>query len=58
MSIIEEIKKIGDPNIGYLSYFENGINIPFEIKRIYYIYDTPINSKRGMHAHKNLNQVL
>lgn len=32
--------------------------IQLEIKRIYYIYDVPINTRRGMHAHKKLKQVL
>lgn len=32
-------------------------NIPFEVKRIYYIFDTKLNVVRGLHAHKNLKQV-
>lgn len=48
----------GDSNFGYLSFFESGNDIPFEIKRIYYTYKVPINTKRGMHAHKKLQQVL
>lgn len=38
--------------------FESQKDIPFDIKRIYYIYDVPINTKRGMHAHKSLQQIL
>ena len=33
-------------------------DIPFEIKRVYYMYGTPKNTRRGYHAHKNLEQVL
>lgn len=43
---------------GSLVAIENNKNIPFEIKRIYYIFDTKHNVTRGKHAHKNLSQVL
>lgn len=33
-------------------------SIPFEIKRVYYLFDVPSTAKRGGHAHKDLNQVL
>lgn len=42
---------------GYLSVVENGIDIPFEIKRIYYLYMIP-EVARGAHAHKELQQLL
>lgn len=42
---------------GKLVSLESGKNIPFEIKRVYYIYDTK-DVSRGFHAHKNLQQVL
>ena len=42
---------------GKLVSLESGKNIPFEIKRVYYIYDTK-DIARGFHAHKNLQQVL
>ena len=32
--------------------------VPFDIKRIYYLYDIPKNSNRGAHAHKNLYQLI
>lgn len=48
----------GNKELGYLSFFESKLDIPFEIKRIYYTYEVPVGSKRGMHAHKNLQQVL
>jgi dTDP-4-dehydrorhamnose 3,5-epimerase-like enzyme len=47
----------GDEN-GSLIALEENKNIPFEIKRVYYIFDTKEGVKRGFHAHKNLEQVL
>lgn len=58
MNPIINFKSIGNEKSGYLSFFESQKDIPFEIKRIYYIYDVPVNTKRGMHAHRNLQQVL
>lgn len=43
---------------GQLIAVEQQLDIPFEIKRIYYILDTLPNVKRGFHAHKSLQQVL
>ena len=43
---------------GSLVSLEENKNIPFTIKRIFYIYGTPVNSRRGFHAHKNLKQVI
>lgn len=43
---------------GDLSVVENGKDIPFEIKRVYYLYDVPGGAERGGHAHKNLFQLL
>ncbi|MTI12233.1 WxcM-like domain-containing protein [Sansalvadorimonas verongulae] len=42
---------------GGLVALEQNQNIPFEIKRVYYIYGTPENTRRGFHAHKDLEQV-
>ncbi len=50
-----EIK--GDEN-GSLVALEENKNIPFEIKRVYYIFGTKNNIRRGYHAHKNLKQIL
>jgi len=44
-------------NRGDLTVIEGSIDIPFEIKRIYYIFNTTSGLKRGCHAHKSLNQV-
>lgn len=43
---------------GQLVAIEEGLNIPFKIKRVYYMYDTRSNVRRGFHAHKKLEQVL
>lgn len=43
---------------GNLTYIENSVHIPFNIKRIYYLYDIPGGSERGSHAHKNLHQIF
>lgn len=54
---IVELPKITDPR-GNLSFIEGGQHIPFEIKRVYYLYDVPGGSDRGSHAHKNLHQFV
>lgn len=58
MSLINliEFKTLGDDR-GSLISLEQNKNIPFEIKRIYYIFGTKENVSRGFHAHKNLQQV-
>ena len=43
---------------GNLSSVQNLNNIPFEINRVYYIYDVPGGSDRGGHAHKELEQFV
>lgn len=42
---------------GKLIPLEQNKNVPFDIKRVYYIFDTEINVSRGFHAHKNLEQI-
>ncbi len=43
---------------GTLISLEENVNIPFDIKRVYYMYDTKAGVRRGFHAHKSLKQVL
>ena len=43
---------------GMLIAFEENKDIPFEIKRVYFMYDTKEGVRRGYHAHKNLKQIL
>ncbi|MBR7000574.1 MAG: FdtA/QdtA family cupin domain-containing protein [Lachnospiraceae bacterium] len=52
------IKTIPTINAGELSFFEATREIPFEIKRIYYISKVPEGVRRGFHAHKKLKQIL
>ena len=54
---IIELPKISDPR-GNLSYIEGGNHIPFEIQRVYYLYDIPGGEERGAHAHKELQQLI
>lgn len=51
-----ELKLIGDER-GSLIALENNINVPFEIKRVYYVFATQAGIRRGYHAHKNLQQL-
>ena len=51
------LHKICDPR-GNLSFIEARKDIPFDIKRVYYLYDVPGGSDRGSHAHKNLHQFI
>ena len=48
---------VHDPR-GNLTFIENNRHIPFDIKRVYYLYDVPGGAERGGHAHKNLRQLL
>ena len=43
---------------GQLVALEEGKDIPFEIKRVYYMYDTGEGVRRGYHAHRSLEQIL
>jgi dTDP-4-dehydrorhamnose 3,5-epimerase-like enzyme len=43
---------------GNITSVENWINIPFDIKRIFYLYDVPGGTQRGGHAHKELHQLI
>jgi oxalate decarboxylase/phosphoglucose isomerase-like protein (cupin superfamily) len=52
-----ELPKVSDPR-GNLTFIEGARHIPFEIARIYYLYDVPGGAHRAGHAHKTLRQVL
>ena len=51
-----DLKTLGDER-GSLIAIEQGHNAPFEIKRVYYIFDTKDGVERGFHAHINLKQI-
>lgn len=52
-----EFSKICDPR-GNLSFIEEGLHVPFPIRRVFYIYDVPGGECRGGHAHKTNSTVL
>lgn len=56
MSKIITLPKIEDPR-GNLSVIE-GKTIPFDIKRVYFLYDVPSGAERGGHAHKNQQEFI
>lgn len=43
---------------GNITIVEGNINVPFDVKRIYYLYDIPGGEDRGGHAHKELRQLI
>lgn len=61
MTTINDIKIIDIPKIhdtrGNLSVIEGNV-IPFEMKRVYYLYDVPSGAERGGHSHKNQQEFL
>lgn len=58
MQIIKYMFQQHGDERGQLVALEECRDIPFEIKRVYYLYDTGENVTRGYHAHKNLKQIL
>lgn len=56
-SVIELSKHHSDRK-GNLSVVQNGSDVPFDVKRVYYLYDVPGGESRGSHAHKQLSQLI
>ena len=54
---IIELPRITDPR-GNLTVAEANKNIPFDIKRVYWLYDVPGGECRGGHAHKQIKEIL
>jgi hypothetical protein len=54
---IIELPKIFNEK-GNLTFIEGQRHIPFDIKRVYYLYDVPGGAERGGHAHKALHQLI
>ena len=54
---IIDLPKISDPR-GNLTFAEAQLMVPFDIKRVYWVYDVPAGESRGGHAHKRLRQLL
>ncbi|MBM3747294.1 MAG: WxcM-like domain-containing protein [Acidobacteria bacterium] len=55
--VIIEFPKVPDPR-GSLTFIEGARHVPFDIQRIFYLYDVPTAESRGAHAHRTLEQVL
>lgn len=55
---IIELDKHHSDRKGNLTVVENGRTLPFDVKRVYYIYDVPGGESRGAHAHKELEQLI
>jgi dTDP-4-dehydrorhamnose 3,5-epimerase-like enzyme len=54
---IIDLPKIADPR-GNLTFVESNRQVPFDIARVYYLYDVPGGESRGGHAHKRLEQFV
>jgi dTDP-4-dehydrorhamnose 3,5-epimerase-like enzyme len=54
---VVELPKVSDPR-GNLTFVEGNNHIPFDIKRVFYLYDVPTEESRGAHAHRKLHQFL
>jgi len=52
-----DLPKVSNPQ-GSLTFVEGGCHVPFDIRRVYYLYDVPGGAERGGHAHKALEQVI
>ena len=59
---IEDCRIIDFPKFtfraGNISIYENGREMPFEVKRVFYLYDIPSGESRGAHAHKECHQLI
>ena len=56
-SIIELSKHHSDRK-GNITVVQNGVTVPFDVKRVYYLYDVPGGESRGAHAHRELYQLI
>lgn len=54
---IINLPRVHDPR-GDLTYVEANKHVPFEIRRVYYLYNVPVDAQRGGHAHRELEQVI
>lgn len=52
-----DLPKIEDGR-GTLTFIENSRHIPFDVARVYYLYDVPGGAQRGGHAHKEMRQLI
>ncbi|MDZ7634086.1 MAG: FdtA/QdtA family cupin domain-containing protein [Bacteroidales bacterium] len=54
---VVELPKIHNA-AGNITIIQNGEDYPFDVRRVYYLYDVPGGSERGGHAHRNLEQLI
>ncbi|HZT95215.1 MAG TPA: FdtA/QdtA family cupin domain-containing protein [Chloroflexota bacterium] len=52
-----QLPRVTDPR-GNLTFIEEGDHVPFDIRRVYYLYDVPGGETRGGHAHRRLEQLI
>lgn len=52
-----ELPRVGNPS-GNLTFIEGGVHVPFDIRRVYYLYDVPGGAARGGHGHRELQQLI
>lgn len=55
---IIELDKHHSDRKGNITVVENGKEVPFEVRRTYYLYDVPGGESRGAHAHRELSQLI
>jgi len=55
---LRNYQSLGNSKLGYITVAEENLNVPFDIKRVYWTYFTPNDVIRGGHAHKELEQVI
>lgn len=55
---VMDFGSIGKVDFGFLTFAQENLNLPFEIKRVYWTYSAPENILRGHHAHRRLEQLL
>lgn len=55
---IIELDKHHSDRKGNLTVVQNGETLPFDVKRVYYLYDVPGGESRGSHAHRELEQLI
>ncbi len=53
-----ELYKHHSDRKGNLTVVQNGATLPFDVKRVYYLYDVPGGESRGSHAHRDLEQLI
>jgi hypothetical protein len=54
---VVDLPLVHDPR-GDLTFVEGGVHLPFDIARVYYLYNVPVDAERGGHAHRELQQVV